>query len=77
MLVLPGEHGPLSTIRIENIRDGLEDIELLRLYRDRHGRDAASKILERVTRNRTRFTRDPADLRAARLLALRTLSPAK
>lgn len=73
VLILPGEKGPLSTIRLENIRDGLEDIELLRLYRDKIGRAEAKSVMERITRNRTTFTRDPDELRAARLAALRAL----
>jgi hypothetical protein len=70
VLLLPGERGPLSTIRLENIRDGLEDIELLRLYREKAGIAETARIVQRVTRDRTAFTREPREVRAARALAL-------
>lgn len=73
VLILPGEDGPLSTIRLENIRDGLEDTELLRLYRTEKGPAGTGGILNRVTRNRTTFTRSPQDLTSARLDALRAI----
>ena len=34
VLYYPGESGPLATVRLENIRDGLEDYELLKLLDD-------------------------------------------
>lgn len=73
VLILPGERGPLSTIRLENIRDGLEDTELLRLYRERFGPDKTRRILELVTRNRTTFSRSPENLTSARLAAFNAL----
>ncbi len=74
VLMLPGEHGPLSTIRLENIRDGIEDYELLRLLREKRGADTARRLAGRVTRNRTAFSRSPADLFSARLEALGALN---
>jgi hypothetical protein len=73
VLVFPGEHGPLSTIRLENIRDGLDDVELLRLYRKKSGPQKAQEVVSRVSRNRTTFTRKPDDLANARLAMLRAL----
>jgi len=73
VLLYPGTDGPIGSIRLENIRDGIEDIELLRLYKDRFGPEAARKIVERVTTDRTHYSREPKDLLSARLAVLKAL----
>jgi hypothetical protein len=70
VLLYPGENGPIGSIRLENIRDGLEDIELLKQYRDRFGADAARKLIAPVTTDRTHYTRDPNVLLKSRLAVL-------
>jgi len=72
-LLYPGESGPIGSIRLENIRDGLEDIELLRQHEKRFGRKATLAILHRVTRDRVDYSRDSRDLLASRLKVLQAL----
>lgn len=80
-LVYPGEDGPLSSVRWEAVRDGVEDFELLWLLEQRQ-RDAAQqlglspdgwvaaaagkRIGRRLIRTLTDYTDDPAELRLAR-----------
>jgi len=72
-LICPGPDGPLPTIRIENLRDGLEDYEYFRLLEDemtmaeRQGAhkamlEAARKALivgDDVVKSLTEFSKDP------------------
>jgi len=65
-----GPDGPLATIRLENIRDGIEDYEyylLLRRQLAKAGADPkAGEVPRSVVENLTTFTHDPAALRAER-----------
>jgi hypothetical protein len=65
-IIYPGRNGPLSSIRFEAMRDGLEDYELLRLLAARDPKAAAS-ICDRVVPSLTDYTRDPQFFRNARL----------
>lgn len=69
-LMCAGPKGPLATIRLENIRDGIEDYEyyhLLRsLLRERGGPLTAGDVPATVVQNLTAFTYDPATLLAER-----------
>ena len=67
VLLYPGTSGPIGSIRLANIRDGLEDYEYLWLLAEKLGdRDAAREACLPVARSLTSFTRDPAALRAQR-----------
>ncbi|MCX8052857.1 MAG: DUF4091 domain-containing protein [Armatimonadetes bacterium] len=73
VLLYPGVKGPISSLRLENIRDGLEDTELLYQYKTRFGPAAARRVIGRVTKDRTHYSRNPAHLLAARFAVLRAL----
>jgi len=45
VLVYPGEHTPIASARLEQIRDGIEDWDLLNIVRKKHGPNAVRKIL--------------------------------
>lgn len=65
-----GPDGPLATIRLENIRDGIEDYEyymlLRRLLQERGEPAAKGHVPPAVMRNLVTYTRDPAVLYAER-----------
>jgi len=65
-LTYPTPAGPVSSIRLENVRDGLEDYDYLALLADAQGREAAQKYVERLVHSMTDFSRDPAALAAVR-----------
>lgn len=74
VFIYPGENGPIGSIRMENIRDGLEDTEILSQYKERVGEAAAKKLISKVTVDRTHFSRDPQNLLRARQSMLRAIS---
>ena len=55
---------PLSTQRLENFRDGLEDLWYARRYREKFGKDA--EVPDAVVKSLREFTRDPKALQAWR-----------
>lgn len=73
--IYSGPEGPISTIRMENIRDGIEDTELLYLLekklRDggKAGRAACGELIESLTK----YTRDPGKFAKVRLRLLERL----
>jgi hypothetical protein len=73
IMLYPGEKGPIGSTRLEVIRDGLEEFELLKQYGARFGADATTEILAPVTQGMTRYSRDSKTLNAARLKMLTSL----
>lgn len=74
-LFCAGPDGPLTTIRFENVRDGLEDAELFRILDERRrGREdeapAARDYVARLTPNLREYSRDSAALAAVRREAI-------
>ena len=53
-LFYAGPDGPIGTVRLENVRDGLEDFELLRLL----GEEEADELCDRMISSLTEFTPD-------------------
>ena len=73
-LLYAGTHGPIGSIRLANIRDGLQDYEYLWLLSQRAGGiEAARAACLPVTTSLTEFTRDPAALAAQRHAIARKL----
>ncbi|OQA81900.1 MAG: hypothetical protein BWY31_03567 [Lentisphaerae bacterium ADurb.Bin242] len=90
MLLYPGKDGtPLSSIRLENIRDGIEDYEVLALLEEtlreqkmrKAGTDpgliaeaeALLAVPEAVTSSWTEYTIDPEVIRKCRIRADRVI----
>ena len=71
-IVYPGKRGPLSSIRLEALRDGVEDYELLKLLEKRDPK-TARKICDSVVRSLTDYTLDPSEFRKARLKLIEAL----
>ncbi len=65
-LTYPTTSGPVSSIRLENIRDGLEDYDYLAMLADVRGYDVAKSYVDRLVKTMTDFSRDPALLTALR-----------
>ena len=61
-LFYPGPEGPISTVRLENVRDGLEDYELLRLL----GGEGADFLCDRLIGSLTDYSRDVEAFAGAR-----------
>jgi hypothetical protein len=65
-LTYPATSGPVSSIRLENVRDGLEDYDYLAALADARGHQAARKYVDRLVKSMTSFDRDPTSLSAVR-----------
>jgi hypothetical protein len=61
-----GVDGPVSSLRLEMIRDGLEDFEYLTLADARLSKKATQDFVARVARNMTDWERDPLALEKVR-----------
>jgi len=64
-IVYPGKRGPMTSIRLEAMRDGIEDFELLKLL-ERKDKKKARMICDSVIRSMTDYTMDPGEFRHAR-----------
>jgi hypothetical protein len=71
-ITYPGPRGPLSSIRLEALRDGVEDYELLKLLEKKNPKKARA-ICDSIVRSLTDYTLDPAEFRAARLKLIEAL----
>jgi hypothetical protein len=65
-LLYPGEDGPLPSVRLANIRDGIEDYEWLALLERKEDRAAAEAVAGELIRGMTDFERSPEALRNVR-----------
>jgi hypothetical protein len=61
-----GVDGPVTSIRLENAREGLEDIEYLWLYEQKKGSEAVESLIRQVTTAWNQFTANPAEVEKAR-----------
>ena len=66
VLMYPGREHILPSIRFANVRDGIEDGELLKMMADEGRAAAADAACRKLITDLTHFTRDPAALRSAR-----------
>ncbi len=65
-LFYPAEDGPAPSVRLELIREGLQDYELLKMAEEAAGRDAVMKLVREVTRNFTDYTDGPEEFARVR-----------
>jgi len=76
-LIYPGpDWTPIPSVRLENIRDGIEDYEYLWLLRDRDPRSPLPTVGEDISRDFTHFCKDPRVLEARRQAIARAVEQA-
>ena len=61
-LTYPTPQGFAASIRLENIRDGIEDYDYLGLLAEKKGRHAAIRYYDNLIKSLKQYSRDPADL---------------
>jgi len=71
-IVYPGKSGPMSSIRLEALRDGVEDFELLKLLEKKDPKKARA-ICDSVVRSLTDYTLDPSEFGKARMRLIKAL----
>lgn len=67
---------PIPTMRLESIRDGIEDYQMLSMLEKKLGKDAVNDIISYVTTSVVTYTRDDDVIHAARVLLGDTLEKA-
>ena len=71
-----GIDGPVASMRLKNLRDGMEDYEYFVLLEQRGGKEAVQKIVDRIAPTWHDYSRDPqALLEARRELARQIVRP--
>jgi hypothetical protein len=76
-LVYPGKDGPMSSIRWEQLKEGIEDYELITQLRKKDGgtdSDALTEALTTATRNLDGRTKDVSDIETARAAIVKELT---
>lgn len=76
VLLYPGRNQVVPSIRLAQVRDGVEDYEWLQLAAERAGTAAADEVSRGLIRTLMDFTRDPAAIRAARNRLAQLAAPA-
>ncbi|MFC4540469.1 glycoside hydrolase domain-containing protein [Halosolutus amylolyticus] len=74
--VYPGEDGPISSLSWEQLTEGIEEYELVRMLREREGGDTAvlKNALELATRDRDAREKDLRDVVEAKEIVLKELA---
>lgn len=72
-----GIDGPVTSVRLECMRDGLEDHEYLALAERKFGRKRVMELVGDVTESLTKYTRDPAKFEAVRMRLGKALAAGK
>jgi hypothetical protein len=65
LMFYPGRNGPLPTIRLANVRDGVQDYELMKLAEAKAGREPVLGVVRRISPDQTHPNRDWRELRRA------------
>ena len=77
LMIYPGESGPLPSIRLANVRDGVQDYEWMKMAEEAVGRDAVARHVEKIVPNQTGIVRIPARIHAIRAELVRLLTCAE
>ncbi|MBQ8474056.1 MAG: DUF4091 domain-containing protein [Clostridia bacterium] len=62
-----GFDGPVGSLRLEAMRDGIEDYQMFTMLEDLRGEGAADKIIDRVTTGMVNYSTDGGEYYAARV----------
>jgi hypothetical protein len=73
-LFYAGADGPISSIRLENVRDGIEDYELLVMLAAKAGGHAAQALSARLVRSASDYSQDPQEFAVVRRALLQALA---
>lgn len=81
ILVYPGsaygQLAPIPSIRLLNMRDGIEDYQLLTMLREKRGEEFTNELVSRVVTSTVEFTRDDDLVYNVRAYLLKTLEETK
>lgn len=67
---------PISSIRLENVRNGIQDYQLLTMLEELVGEEAADEMVAMVTTDVITYTNDDDYLKAVRVMLLEKVAEA-
>ena len=73
---LVGIYEPISSIRLENVRNGIQDYQLLTMLEELAGEEAADEMVAMVTTDVITYTNDDDYLKAVRVMLLEKVAEA-
>lgn len=73
---LVGIYEPISSIRLENVRNGIQDYQLLTMLEELVGEEAADEMVAMVTTDVITYTNDDDYLKAVRVMLLEKVAEA-
>jgi hypothetical protein len=65
LMIYPGKNGPVTSIRLANVRDGVQDYELMKLAEAKIGKDAVLKLVKGIAPDQEHIVRDAEAIRKA------------
>ena len=65
LMFYPGMSAPLPTIRLANVRDGVQDYELMKLAEEKAGREKVLEVVRKILPDQAHPNRNRRDLRRA------------
>lgn len=65
LMIYPGKNGPVTSIRLANVRDGVQDYELIKLAEAKIGKDAVLKLVKGIAPDQEHIVRDAEAIRKA------------
>lgn len=74
LMIYPGNGGPLPSIRLANVRDGVQDYEWMKLAEKAAGREAVARIVSAIIPDQEHAVRDAKAIHAARAAIARLVS---
>lgn len=66
-LLYPGANGPVASLRLKYVSDGIEDFEYLTISEEIFGKDYVNKKIAKVSKNLTNYTYDDSLLAKVRI----------
>jgi hypothetical protein len=66
LFIYPAQDRILPSIRLAQLRDGVEDYEWIKMVEAKYGRETADGCVKKLVPALTEFTRNPDELRKAR-----------
>jgi hypothetical protein len=63
LMIYPGKNGPVTSIRLANVRDGVQDYELMKLAETYAGKEAVLKLVKEIAPDQEHIVRDVKTIR--------------
>jgi hypothetical protein len=76
LMIYPGKNGPVTSIRLANVRDGVQDYELMKLAEAKVGKEAVLKLVKEIAPDQEHVVRDVRTIRRVGADIVKLIEPA-